>query len=160
VLARADADGLALRPEPVRVRELAERVGSRFDRRAAESGRTVDVEGPHDLQLVGDNARIEQALTNLVDNALRHGGGAVRIVAARSNGSVELHVLDEGPGFDDGFAAQAFERFSRADEARASGGAGLGLAIARVIVHAHGGASFARNRDDRSGADVWLVLPG
>jgi signal transduction histidine kinase len=160
VLARADADGLALRPGPVRVRELAERVGSRFDRRAAESGRTVDVEAPRHLELVGDHARIEQALTNLVDNALRHGGGTVRIVAAANNGSVELHVLDDGPGFDDAFVAQAFERFSRADEARANGGAGLGLAIARVIAEAHGGTSFARNRDDRSGADVWLVLPG
>jgi signal transduction histidine kinase len=160
VLARADADGLALRPGPVRVREMAERVGSRFDRRAAESGRTVDVEVSTHLELVGDHARIEQALTNLVDNALRHGGGAVRIVAAGNNASVELHVFDEGPGFDDRFAAEAFERFSRADEARANGGAGLGLAIARVIAEAHGGRSFARNRDDRSGADVWLVLPG
>jgi signal transduction histidine kinase len=159
VLARADADGLALRRDDVRVREIAERVGARFDRRAARTGRTVDVEAPTDLELVGDRTRIEQALTNLVDNALRHGGGAVRIVAGANNGSVELHVLDEGPGFDDGFAAHAFERFTRADEARANGGAGLGLAIAQAIAQAHGGTSFARNRDDKPGADVWLVLP-
>jgi signal transduction histidine kinase len=159
VLARADADGLALRREELRVRDLAERVGSRFERRASESGRTVDIGAPSGLEVVGDGARLEQALTNLVDNALRHGDGEVRITARADNGSVELHVLDEGAGFDDDFAAQAFERFSRADEARGNGGAGLGLAIVQAIAQAHGGMSFARNRDDRAGADVWLVLP-
>jgi signal transduction histidine kinase len=159
VLARADADGLALRREEVHVRDLAERVGSRFERRATETGRTVDVEAPAELELAADRARIEQALTNLVDNALRHGGGHVRISARANNGSVELHVLDDGAGFDDDFTPHAFERFSRADEARRDGGAGLGLAIADAIAQAHGGASFARNRDDRAGADVWLVLP-
>jgi signal transduction histidine kinase len=159
VLARADADGLALRREELRVRDLAERVGSRFERRASESGRTVDIGAPSGLEVVGDGARLEQALANLVDNALRHGEGDVRIAARADNGSVELHVLDEGAGFDDDFAAQAFERFSRADEARGNGGAGLGLAIVQAIAQAHGGTSFARNRDDRAGADVWLVLP-
>jgi signal transduction histidine kinase len=159
VLARADADSLALRRDEVHVRDLAELVGSRFERRATETGRTVDVEAPAELELAADRARIEQALTNVVDNALRHGGGHVRISARANNGSVELHVLDEGAGFDDGFAPHAFERFSRADEVRGDGGAGLGLAIADAIAHAHGGASFARNRDDRAGADVWLVLP-
>ena len=134
VLARADAGGLVLRRDHVRVRDVAETVGARFDRNAA-----VSVEAPAELEVVGDRARLEQALTNLVDNALRHGGGSVRIVAGAHNGSVELHVLDEGPGFDDGFAAEAFERFSRADAARADGGAGLGLSIARAIAQAHGG---------------------
>ena len=153
VLARADAGGLVLRRDHVRVRDVAETVGARFDRNAA-----VSVEAPAELEVVGDRARLEQALTNLVDNALRHGGGSVRIVAGADNGSVELHVLDDGPGFDDGFAAEAFERFSRADAARADGGAGLGLSIARAIAQAHGGSSYARNRDS-AGADVWLELP-
>jgi signal transduction histidine kinase len=153
VLARADTGGLVLRRDHVRVRDVAETVGARFDRDAA-----VSVEAPAELEVVGDRARLEQALTNLVDNALRHGGGSVRIVAGAHNGSVELHVLDEGPGFDDGFAAEAFERFSRADAARADGGAGLGLSIARAIAQAHGGSSYARNRDG-AGADVWLELP-
>ena len=106
-----------------------------------------------------DSERIEQALGNLVENALVHGDGSVSIVAQSTNGHVEVHVLDEGPGFRDGFAERAFDRFSRADDARSTHGAGLGLAIARAIARAHGGDSGARSRNDRRGADVWLVLP-
>ena len=106
-----------------------------------------------------DSERIEQALGNLVENALVHGDGSVSIVAQSTNGHVEVHVLDEGPGFRDGFAERAFDRFSRADDARSTHGAGLGLAIARAIARAHGGDSGARSRTDREGADVWLVLP-
>jgi signal transduction histidine kinase len=120
---------------------------------------TIEVEAPPELALTVDSERIEQALGNLVENAFVHGDGAVRIVAQSTNGHVELHVLDEGPGFRDGFAERAFDRFSRADDARSSQGAGLGMAIARAIAKAHGGDSVARSRNDRRGADVWLVLP-
>jgi signal transduction histidine kinase len=66
-------------------------------------------------------------------------------------------VLDEGAGFPDGFLARAFERFSRADPARADG-SGLGLAIVETIAQAHGGEAHAANRSG-GGADVWLALP-
>jgi signal transduction histidine kinase len=72
---------------------------------------------------------------------------------------VELHVLDEGPGFHDGFAERAFDRFSRADDARSGAGAGLGLSITRAIARAHGGDAGARSRRDGRGADVWIALP-
>jgi signal transduction histidine kinase len=94
----------------------------------------------------------------MVDNALRHGGGDVLLRAARANGHVELHVCDSGPGFPDAFLPDAFERFSRADEARTRGGTGLGLAIAAAVATAHGGAARAANRE-QGGADVWLELP-
>ena len=68
---------------------------------------------------VGDRARLAQAVGNLVDNALEHGSGAVRLAARAHDGSVELHVTDEGRGFDAGFLPRAFERFSREDAARA-----------------------------------------
>jgi two-component system, OmpR family, sensor kinase len=89
---------------------------------------------------------------------LRHGGGAIRVSAAERNGAVELHVVDEGAGFPPDFLPHAFERFTRADEARPRGGSGLGLAIAQVIAEAHGGSAHAVNRDG-AGADVWLSLP-
>ncbi len=154
VLARADEGRLPLRPTMVGAQELGERVASRFSARG-----TIEVVAPNELALTVDAERIEQALGNLVENALVHGDGAVRIVAQATNAHVELHVLDEGPGFRDGFAERAFDRFSRADDARSSQGAGLGLAIARAIAKAHGGDSGARSRNDRRGADVWLVLP-
>lgn len=154
VLARADDGRLPVRSTTVGAQELGERVASRFSAQG-----TIEVVAPPELALTVDSERIEQALGNLVENALVHGDGTVRIVAQDTNGHIELHVLDEGPGFRDGFAERAFDRFSRADDARSSHGAGLGLAIARAIARAHGGDSGARSRNDRRGADVWLVLP-
>jgi two-component system, OmpR family, sensor kinase len=78
--------------------------------------------------------------------------------ARRDNGHVELHVCDEGPGFPPDFLGSAFERFSRADEARSRGGTGLGLAITDAVARAHGGSAHAANRE-QGGADVWLTLP-
>jgi two-component system OmpR family sensor kinase len=154
VLARADEGRLPLRPSKVGVGELGERVASRFAPRG-----TIEVDAAPELTLTADAERVEQALGNLVENALVHGEGPVRIVAAAQNGVVELHVLDEGPGFRDGFAERAFDRFSRADDSRSGAGAGLGLSIARAIARAHGGDAGAGARPDRTGADVWLVLP-
>ena len=113
---------------------------------------------PEGLGLVADPLRLQQALGNLVDNALRHGGARVELSAERVNGSVELHVRDDGPGFPAQFVDDAFERFTRADAARGRGGAGLGLAIVAAIADAHGGAAGARNLPG-GGADVWIAVP-
>lgn len=109
------------------------------------------------LVVRGDALRLEQALTNMVDNALRYGGGNVTVTAEQVDGHVELHVLDDGPGFPAEFVGRAFERFSRADPASADG-SGLGLAIVGAIARAHGGEAHAVNRP-RGGADVWVALP-
>jgi signal transduction histidine kinase len=159
VLAHSDRGELPLRRERIRVRELLERVAERFARRAAEAGRTLAVDAPEDLAVDADALRLEQALGNLVDNALRHGGGAV-VLAARGEGAVvSLHVTDEGGGFPPDLLPRAFERFTRGDEARSGGGTGLGLAIVDVIARAHGGSAHAAGRAP-GGADVWLELPG
>ena len=105
-----------------------------------------------------DPARVEQALANLVENALSHGDGDVVLAALEHDDDVELHVTDRGPGFPDAFLERAFDRFSRADEARSRGGAGLGLSIVSLIAQAHGGDVGAANRPD-GGADVWLSVP-
>jgi heavy metal sensor kinase len=158
VLARADQGRLSLRREPVSLRELLAHVAERFSARARSAKRTIEVETDHDVELAGDALRLEQALGNLVENALRHGRGTVRLAAAESNGLVELHVVDEGVGFPEEYLPHAFDRFSRADEARGGDGAGLGLTIADVIARAHGGTAHAANLED-GGADVWLSLP-
>jgi signal transduction histidine kinase len=118
---------------------------TRFEWRATELGKAVAVSGESRVRLRGDRIRLEQALGNLVDNALRYGGPSVDLEASIRDGLVELHVRDDGPGFPAGFLAQAFERFSRPDAARSGGGAGLGLSIVRTIAEAHGGSVHARN---------------
>jgi heavy metal sensor kinase len=158
VLARSDEGRLELRRSDVGARELAERVATRFAVPTRAAGRELRIEAPEALRLDVDELRLEQALGNLVANAFQHGGGTVHLRVEERNGRAELHVLDEGAGFAEAFLGRAFERFSRSDEARTGDGAGLGLAIARVIAVAHGGAAHAANRDG-GGADVWLELP-
>jgi heavy metal sensor kinase len=156
LVARADQGALPVRREQVPAREVLERVAGRFAGRAGELGRPVRVTGGAPL-LDADPVRLEQALGNLVENALAYGAGAVELSARPVNGRVELHVTDEGKGFPADFTARAFDRFSRADESRGRGGSGLGLAIVQAIAKAHGGTARVANRE-RGGADVWLSL--
>jgi two-component system, OmpR family, sensor kinase len=159
VIARAEQGRLPLERRNVEIAPVLAAVASRFIPPALRLGRTVSSEHDDGLTVEADRAWLEQALTNLVSNALRYGSGNVLLRAARNNGHVELHVLDEGVGFDSDFLTRAFERFARADPARCGVGAGLGLSIVRVIAEAHGGSASAANRD-AGGADVWVSLPG
>jgi heavy metal sensor kinase len=139
LIARYDRGRLPLRVEVVDARSLLDSVVTRFQWRADEASRSLAGEAPPGLTVHGDRLRLEQALGNLVDNALRYGGGSVTMRAASVTQTVELVVEDQGNGFTDGFADRAFERFSRARHD--GGGAGLGLAIVRVIAEAHGGSA-------------------
>jgi signal transduction histidine kinase len=110
------------------------------------------------LVVDADPVRLEQALTNLIENAIEHGAGEITLSTAESGDELEIHVSDHGPGFPPEFLDRAFERFSRADPARGGEGTGLGLAIVEAIARAHRGSAHAANRDG-SGADVWIELP-
>jgi len=157
LLARLDEGRLPLRQEHLAVEDLLADVAARFARRASESGRAIHIDAPA-IDVYGDRLRLEQALANLLENALRHGEGDVTLAAAENGHSVALHVADEGRGFPPDFLPRAFARFSRADEARTGPGTGLGLAVVAEIVAAHGGTAAATNLPDR-GADVSLTLP-
>lgn len=157
LIARFDEGRLPLRTEESEPSELLGSVASRFEWRAQAAGRAVTVEEASGFAVWGDRLRLEQALGNLVDNALRHGSGNVLVEVRRAAGRVELHVRDGGPGFPEYFVSQAFEPFSRADSARTGPGAGLGLAIVDVIARAHGGSAHVANAD--GGADAWIALP-
>ncbi len=158
VVARSEEGKLAIALEPLAVADLFMAVSERFRARASEAGRFLVVEGAAPLAVEGDRLRLEQALTSLVDNALRHGEGEVRIWAVENGSGVRLHVNDRGGGFPPEFVAQAFERFSRADAARGRGGSGLGLAIVETIALAHRGKAGVKNDPD-GGADVWIEIP-
>ena len=157
LIARADQGALPLRTEPTAVGELFSTVTERFARRAHERGQEIEAR-PTSAFVAADPARVEQALANLVGNAIAHGAGAIDLFALERDDVVELHVTDAGAGFPDGFVVRAFDRFSRADEARTTGGSGLGLSIVALIAQAHGGSVGAANRPG-GGADVWLALP-
>lgn len=158
VLAQSDHGELAITVEETDLGEVLEGVGSRFSRRAADGGRALEIAVEPGLRARLDRLRVEQALGNLIENALRYGEGAVEVSARRAEGSLELHVLDHGPGFPEEFAGRAFERFSRASASHGQGGAGLGMAIVDSIARAHDGETRLANRPG-GGADVWLLLP-
>lgn len=158
VIARADHGQLPVHPEELDVPELFRTVRERFTRRAQDHDRALRVEAPPGLHVQADRLRLEQALANLVDNALRHGAGDVVLCADTTPAAVELHVIDAGPGFPSSLVDSAFERFTRGDPARGRGGAGLGLAIVQTVAAAHGGRAFVRTAS-AGGADVGMALP-
>lgn len=158
VVARSDQGALPVSVATINADELLRGVAERFARRANEEGRTLSTETPAELELVCDPVRIGQALANLIDNSLRYGGGSITLTAIPRGDMVELHVRDDAGGFPAAFLPRAFERFSRAGDARSSSGSGLGLAIVQAIAMAHGGSAAAANRGG-GGSDVWLALP-
>lgn len=158
VLARADGGKFPLARAEVDTARLFDGAALRFASRAREAGRELIVDGGHPQGLIADPDRLAQALDNLVENALQHGAGTIRLSSTARDDMIELHVSDAGPGFPPGFLAQAFDRFTRADHARARGGSGLGLSIVRLIARAHGGDAHAAN-DPAGGACVTIELP-
>ena len=115
-------------------------------REAIDPKRTITLEvvdGPGTPEVLGDEPRIRQVLSNLVANALQHtpvSADVVIRVGTEADDAV-LEVADQGPGMSQEDASRVFERFYRTDSsrARASGGTGLGLSIVDSLVHAHGG---------------------
>jgi signal transduction histidine kinase len=154
VIARSAEGQLPVRREALRVSPLLEGVRSRFVDRAGHHGRRIRVDADGDQSLSADPLRVRQALGNLVDNALRHGGGDIVLSSRRASAGVELTVSDDGLGFAPDIAGRAFERFARGDRARSGDGTGLGLAIVRAVADAHGGRA-----EIVSGATVRLWLP-
>jgi heavy metal sensor kinase len=157
LVARTDKGTLPLQLETLSAASLLETIASRYAWRAEDHGLQLTTDAPAHLTLEADRIRLEQALGNLVDNALRHSSKTITLTAQAGNETVELHVRDDGPGFPPAFLEHAFERFSRADQARSRGGLGLGLSIVDAIAHAHDGHAQARNRPE-GGADLWITL--
>lgn len=143
LFSRLEAGTFQLSPEPVDVSELIEETISAIEAYAASRKVGVRFEAPGPIEAEVDATGVGRVLRNLIDNAIRHSPERcdVRVDLSRLDGGVRFDVHDEGPGFPDQLGDRAFERFVRGDEARTrDAGAGLGLAIARGIVEAHGGS--------------------
>jgi signal transduction histidine kinase len=104
-----------------------------------------------------DRSRLEQAVSNLIDNAVRHGSGRVEVGMHRIGDRAVIEIVDAGPGIDPALLDRAIEPFAHG---RTSAGAGLGLAIVRAIAAAHGGAvTLANAGGSGRGTRVALSLP-
>ncbi|MBI3947920.1 MAG: HAMP domain-containing protein [Armatimonadetes bacterium] len=142
-LSRLDSGQMPIRQTRVDAGHLLERCANRFEARAQDRGVELEWRCPEPVSFAGDEHRMAQVLNNLVHNSLRHtrAPGRVLIEAAPEDGQVCLRVTDTGKGIPPEHLPHVFERLYRVEPSRSkrSGGAGLGLAIAREIVEAHGG---------------------
>ncbi len=165
-LARLDAGGLRLDTQPVGLQEVAADVVDAMQARARQQRVSLSLcAGPELADLTLDGTRIERALFNLVRNALEHtpAGGRIDVSLADSGTSVLLRVADDGEGIGQEDLPRIWDRFYRAEKSRnrasdADEGAGLGLAIVRGIVEAHGGTVHAASEPGR-GTEFEVRLP-
>lgn len=151
-LSRLDAGQVARHLEPLSLEVALEAALSACDR-----DHVIDIDVSRGLHVIADRARFRRVIVNLVDNALRHGAPPVAIEARRQGDYVAIRVLDRGPGIGHGDPSQLFRRFFKADAARTSDGAGLGLAIALENARVQGGDLHAANRADGGSCFSFLL---
>jgi two-component system sensor histidine kinase BaeS len=160
-LALADAGELTLTRRPVQPQMLLEHTALAYLVQAQEKDITIQVEAGDDLpEIQVDVERMSQVLGNLVDNAIRHTpeGGQIILTAGATGDEVQLRVGDTGPGIDPADLPHIFDRFYRSDKSRQQNGeSGLGLAIAKSIVEAHGG-NISVESPPGSGATFIITL--
>jgi two-component system sensor histidine kinase KdpD len=157
-MTRLESGSLQLQRDWHPVEEIVGAALRRLDKRLA--GRRLDVSLAPDLPLVlMDDVLVEQVLINLLDNALKYtpAGAAIRIAATASEGRVSIEVADHGPGLPPGEEERVFEKFYRGP-GTSERGAGLGLAICKGIVQAHGGRVWAHNLPE-GGVAFFFTLP-
>jgi two-component system sensor histidine kinase BaeS len=160
LLGRIEAGRYEPVPEPVQLGELIDDAVEALTPLAQQG--TIDIRPSIDnrVEVLGNASGISRVVRNLLDNGIRHApaGSSVSIDVRCDDQWALVRFVDEGPGFPDAFREEAFERFTRSDPARtrATGAAGLGLAIARGVVKAHGGRIWA---DPGPGGRVNFTLP-
>lgn len=157
-LALAESGALQLKKEPTALALLVRETAAAFEKQADAAGVTLTVETAPDLPWLDlDPGRIRQVLSNLLANALRYtpAGGTVSVRYRQADGQVLLEVQDSGPGIPPEELPYVFERFYKSTD---SGGMGLGLAIARHLVEAHGGTIRAESTPGQ-GTTMQVTLP-
>lgn len=162
-LAQAEAGQLSLNLQPTQLTPLIEGMAERFRELAREKEITLTTAVPPQLpSLSADEDRLKQVLHNFLSNALRHTppGGSIDIKTDAQPEQIRVSVRDSGSGIAPEDLPRVFDRFYRADKARArdQGGSGLGLAISRQLIRAHGGEVGA-NSAPNQGSEFWFTLP-
>jgi signal transduction histidine kinase len=159
-LARIDAGALSLHLQRTTLAPLIDSALQLLRPEAEARGVVLSSTVAPNLEAQLAPEKIERVLYNLLTNALRHtpSDGSIAVHGERRNGNLLLRIEDTGEGLSEEATMRMFERFWRADRARSSSGLGLGLAIARGLVEAHGGRIWAENRP-HGGAAVSFTLP-
>jgi signal transduction histidine kinase len=159
-LAQIDAGALTLELRRTQVAEIVSATLQTLTPEAATRGVTLEADVDPGTTAVVAPEKIERVLTNLISNAVRHAAqdGSVAVRVEERPSGLYVHVEDDGDGLDPGASTRMFDRFWRADRSRTRPGGGLGLAIARGLVEAHGGRIWAENRSN-GGARVSFSLP-
>lgn len=159
VLRIAEIEGLAERRRPTRfeLSNLLEEMVDTYRPDVEAAGLTLAYEPHPDLVVSGDRRLVAQAVSNLIENALRHtpSGTTIVVSAMRSGRMIAIDVSDNGPGVDEADAPRLFQRFARTEASRTTPGHGLGLALVRAVGVAHGGSAELLAR---SGFAVRLTL--
>lgn len=160
-LRQAESQALSLQKEEVDLFALSGRVLKSFESRFAEKGLRWVLDGAHASAWV-DRDRLQQVITNLVSNAVKYSDpeGTVRVLIADGEATALIRVEDDGIGIAEAEQTLIFERFYRTDLSRnrKTGGAGIGLAIAKTIVQAHGGEISVESREGH-GSSFIVSLP-
>ena len=145
-LTRVESGDAGLDHEPIDLAELADEAVEAMTRVAERADVQLELTSPAGVKVVGSAKDLSRVMRNLIDNAIRYApaGSTVEVVVT-DTAVARVEVTDQGPGFAEDFIDSAFDSFSRDDPARtrAAGGAGLGLAIAKGVVEAHGGHIWA-----------------
>jgi two-component system sensor histidine kinase KdpD len=156
-MTRLESGAVRVNKEWLPFEEVVGSALTRLERRLER--RDVRVTLPADLSLVAfDPVLVELALTNLLENAAKYGADPLEINVTPSRGEIVVEIADRGPGIPAGEEARVFEKFHRAVREGTAEGAGLGLAICRAVVAAHGGRIWAQNREG-GGASFRFTLP-
>jgi signal transduction histidine kinase len=161
-VAKLETGRLEVDRAPIDLAALARRTASLFESVASERRIALAVETPNALPILGDAAKLERVLLNLLSNAMKFvpDGGRVRVAVDTDGSRVALVVEDDGPGIPDALRGAVFEPFRRGDDdtTRRYGGTGLGLTIAKEIVEGHGGRIVLGDGID-GGARFTVELP-
>ena len=160
-LAALDAEGIQVERAPFSATELVRELVERYQARAALAGLSLRDDPAKDhAQILGDRGKTDQALQNIVDNALKFTRtGEVVVSTGSDDAQVEIAVRDTGPGIPPRDLPRIFERFYKVDRARGSQpGSGLGLSIARHLVELQGGTIVAESQPG-TGTVVRVRLP-
>ena len=158
-LARLESDELRRSMTPIAVEVVVGEVGELYAPLAEEAGLALDVVVEPDLTVTADRELLAQAIANLIDNALKYGGGGdgVRIEAQRREGGVEISVADHGAGIPEADRERVLARLVRLDASRGIPGTGLGLSLVEAVARLHGGT--IRLEDNHPGVRAVLWLP-